>query len=477
MQGSSWKSIIASAFVVAMASPAWAADGKAAPPGAAASEREQATAASGALRLDSAELNELALFEGVPLEIKRNAELRLSEPGVAEPTHTSKLAVGRRGKLVPVESVRVGQGRVDVLFGKAPERGVLLHTEDQYQAIATGGRIAMANFDDRVAVAALEGPALVGRKGIFKPLLEGQVRVFHRASGTSKDRPLLGATTLQITGLAMSLTGGAELPLSVRDLDGAAGYRVQLLDKTGSRVGGAEESKKGSPLGIRVSRPGTYWAVVRALDPEGFGGAVSQPVEVSVLGVKNAENLVRHGLVYLAPGDRAEIVGQSGLVMRYGTSPEFVPAPQSINLPDKKATTVEFRDPAHPDRYAVLRLAPRMLKSRIIIGPATSTWPEDKIDISVNVWDGDGGALSWMDEYKLRVRVGLEEIPLEWRRDGRSLRASLPPQPGPGPWVIRLSIMGPDDEELARDFLEVIPTPAPPPSPEMIASATPVARK
>lgn len=90
------------------------------------------------------------------------------------------------------------------------------------------------------------------------------------------------------------------------------------------------------------------------------------------------------------------------------------------------------------------------------MGPQLGLWPQDDIDIRVRMWDGHGQPLSWMDEYRLVVKVGVEEVPVEWERQEGELRTVVAPQAGKGPWVLRVSVIDPTGHEIGRNFLEVI---------------------
>lgn len=408
--------------------------------------------------LEPVRLARQGLPSGPIQELKGGGHLISAMATAAEIHHTSMLPVGRRSSSIPVDTVLVSEGRIDGVLPEGRRRGLLLQTKDNIQAICTAGRVAMVAQADRIAVAALEGEALVGKAGIFRALQPGRVRVYDRLSGSFSERSLLGATSLKKEGLSVAIAGPAKVGVRPQRVEGARGYKTILLSDTGRALHQVAEHDGVAELSLQVPHAGDFLVVARAIDEFGFAGAPSAPLKVSVLGIVNGESVVRHGLIFLAPGQMAQVVGQGGLMMRYGTSPEYVPAPASIGLPGQKATTVEFRDPKDSDRYAVFRLAPRVLRTRIDIGPGRSTWPRDTLQLRVRMWDGHGQPLSWMDEYKVTVRVGLEEVDVDWQRSNGQLQASLPPQRGPGPWVVRVSVADPNEQELARNFLEVSPS-------------------
>lgn len=400
-------------------------------------------------------------FQGQSVALKRDVTLLLEEQTEYKVRHTASLPVGPRGARVPVETIQVQSGRADAQIPDGAAQGVLFESRGNVQAISIGGRLAIVANSSSVSIATLEGDALVGQKGRFKPLQAGRIRHYDLRTGIVSDRALLPAPQAETKGLGVALSGGAEVKIQSTRVAGAKKYRAMLLRSDGTLAGPWVESESPQGLAAHVEQAGTYWAVVLAVDEFGFAGQASPPQPTQVLGLSNSSEVVRHGMIFLGPGQSAHIVGQRGLVMRYGTSPEFIPAPSSISLPGRKATTVEFRDPTDPHRFAVFKLAPRLLKTRILVGPAMSVWPRDNVDISVRMWDGHGHPLSWMDDYRLIVKVGVNEVPVDWARGNGELTTVLPPQTGAGPWVVRVSVLDPTGAEIGRNFLEIAPPPAP----------------
>src|SRR5690606_15498772 len=104
------------------------------------------------------------------------------------------------------------------------------------QAISTGGRLAMIADGNTVVVAAISGEALVGEKGRFKSLAQGQIRLFNLRSGQTSDRAFLPAPATSSSGLGVALSGGAEVNISSKSVTGAARYRALLLNADGSQA-------------------------------------------------------------------------------------------------------------------------------------------------------------------------------------------------------------------------------------------------
>jgi|GEM_PF-614276 len=411
-------------------------------------------------RISDASAQQNGRFEGNVTPLKRDISVLLSSESTMVRKHTARLPVGSRGAMIPIETVAINGGRADVVLPASPKGGVLVESRGKIQTIVTQGRATVIEKDGKTAIGALGGDLLVGKAGKFKALLQGSIRIFDHNLGTSREQTVLPAPQANAGGLAVALAGSAPVEVHSTRVKGAAHYRATLVDADGTSSGAAFQSTQPESIHVEVPHAGTFHVIVRAIDEFGIAGAPSDPTAIQVLGIENGADVVRHGMLLLSPGQSAKVLGQQGLVMRYGTSPEFVPAPSSLSLPGRKATTVEFRDPSDQKRFAVFKLAPRLLKTRIEMGPQLGLWPRDQIDIRVRMWDGHGHPLSWMDEYKLIVKVGVDEIPVDWQRSQGELTTVLPPQTGQGPWVVRVSVIDPTGNEIGRNFLEMIrPTP------------------
>ncbi len=390
--------------------------------------------------------------------LKRDLLLKTSADAQAEVRFTSKLPIGRRGASLYVENVEVTQGRVDAIAPDNLTAGVLLQGPKNVQAITAAGRLSMVVFDDHVSVTVLKGQALVGKSGLFKPLSGNKIRTFDLTRGDFSDRDRLGAPQAHSGGLNFSLGGSVPISLRASAVSGAASYCGFLFDQTSEIV--AESCGHTNPENIAFDAPraGNFWGAVSAVDSDGFAGELSKPTLVRILGLAERYE-IKNGTVLLAPGQRAQIVGYEGLVMRYGTSPEFIPASDSVGIPGRKATTIEFRNPNNAAEYAFLSLRPQLLKSRIKIGPALGTWPENEVTISVQMWDGEGRSLDILNKHTVVTRVGLKEVDVNFARQGDKLVGVLQPQRGPGPWVVRVSILDSAGDEVTRDFLEIASAP------------------
>jgi hypothetical protein len=118
-------------------------------------------------------------------------------------------------------------------------------------------------------------------------------------------------------------------------------------------------------------------------------------------------------------------------------------------------TIVRFRHPAAEGIVAV-PVAQQRVRARVRIGPKTAVWPQDDVEIVVRLEDsGDGQAAAKVSP-RIVVMLGVQRVPVRFRREGNVLRGTLPRQSGAGPWVVRAVVTHPSGKELGRDLLEIV---------------------
>ena len=392
--------------------------------------------------------------QGESRELLRDVRLVVSAGAKAEPMITSTLPVGAKGARVPVQTIEVDSGRVDAFFGDSKVgRGVLLQGPDKVLGISTGGHIAMLVSEATIVIAAIEGDALVGSESKFKPLESGKIRVFTRASKTTRDFPLPEKAELASdTGLAVAMTGGVDVDLRAVS---EGPISLVLTDTCGAPVKPAVRRESGAKLSVSVPRAGIYYAFARRLGESDMEGPLSEPVRIQVLGLAEGQAPPVNEVFFLDHGERVRLAGTEGLEVRYGSSPHYAPAPSSIGLSRAKVTRVEFRDPKAKNNSAVVVLAPRVQRAEIEIGPAGAKWPGKPVTLRVGLWDGVGRLMTKKGDLDVRVTVNSKTVPVAWRDSEQGLLAQIAPQKGPGPWIVRVNVYDRAGKRLARDILEV----------------------
>jgi hypothetical protein len=100
-------------------------------------------------------------------------------------------------------------------------------------------------------------------------------------------------------------------------------------------------------------------------------------------------------------------------------------------------------------------LAPRALHAEVQIGPRMARWPLDKVDVTVQLFDAHGHAVSESTKAVATVLVDVAPIEVNWARSGNTLHAAIPAPHGQGPWVVRVEVNDEFGDPAGRDFLEV----------------------
>ncbi len=77
------------------------------------------------------------------------------------------------------------------------------------------------------------------------------------------------------------------------------------------------------------------------------------------------------------------------------------------------------------------------------------------MDLEVSWTDALGHQLAPDVEPVVSVLVGIEPVDVVWEKQPAAWHAKLGPQPGRGPWVVRLEVHDQKGGLLARDFVEV----------------------
>jgi hypothetical protein len=123
-----------------------------------------------------------------------------------------------------------------------------------------------------------------------------------------------------------------------------------------------------------------------------------------------------------------------------------------------------FRLVGDPSSESSVELQRRALRADIEIGPKSARWPVDPVDITVTVRDPAGLVDASAVTPKLRVLLGLTELPVPWNHRGPVWTARLAPR-NVGPTVVRVMAEDEFGNSLGRTFLEVDEKPGKPGEP------------
>jgi len=354
------------------------------------------------------------------------------------------------------------RGRVDVLVPNKPKSAVLC-VINKISAVVGTGQAAIVTHGDSSTLANIAGDvrALVGER--WQTLSPGTLS-HYSGEHASEPEPMLAAPALQ-PGQRLWFSPGDPVPIAgfaFAAVERAARYDVRLRAKGG----GSEQlrSVRGSTQlndPFAAVAPGAYEVATRSVDSEGIAGPWSVDQGVSVVGVSLPPGgYVAGGDIFIGKGQEVRFSNTEGLEMTYEGAGRYVPASQAVTLYRGETTVVSFRVPGSVYPTSA-RLRPRGLFAHVALGPRRAVWPNDAVQIEIELRSKDGEAIPAWVELKTDVKVGIEPIEMEFTRSGNRLIGTVPPSASPGPWVLRVEVKDQFGAVLGRDFLEIAKASAP----------------
>jgi hypothetical protein len=417
---------------------------------------------SGDAKADGATL--VAGEHGAAYELRGGAQLSLSPGAEYAFAPSLRLKLGRPSDPETLtRAVRLVRGRADVTIPVALREpcAVMLRGPGKLSAVAKEGRSTFVADEARTTVASRSGEMLVGLGNEWKPLRAGLARTLAPDDPGASPRPIVVAPTLRADHPLLVVrgrgTGSAEV--SWNAVKGASAYDVSLSRRAGDAtvlLSHVVVSTMSTTFGSLS--PGAYWVTVAGVDRQGLPGASPEPQALRVVGldVPPGADVAGDGTVLLGREQRVSLLGAEGLEATYGSSKDFLSAPNSIGLAHGSSTVARLRIPGSKEE-AVVRLEPHGLRANVQIAPHAAHWPLDRVLVRVELYDESGRPVPEDVGVLPSVTVNLETVSLKWERHGRTLSAALPPSPTPGPWVVRAEVHDRRGELLGRDFLEIAP--------------------
>ena len=387
----------------------------------------------------------LHLAPGTQIEMVRTMKLQLGPPGSAQ-------TVTRVMKLIS------GRVDIDIPMSKVPSTAILVQAPRKVSAVAKGGHsIAIADANG-VTVAAVDGDMLAASGNDWKTLPSGLVRGFVGRDPTPQEHHVPGIPSLSVAH-PLLLALGDESPTAHADVTAvkdAQHYQLSVW-RTGDK--GNELVRhidaQGTSASISGLSPGQYQVTARAIDSTGIFGPDSAPSALRLVGAQLPEGArYEGGAILLGQHGRVKLLGASGLEASYGSSAHFVSAPDTVGLSRGEGTLVRLREPGTVGEVQV-GLEPRTLRADVDISPKHAHWPEDKIEVTVHLFDARGRAVAETVRVKPTVLINVQPTDVTWMRTGNALHAVVPKPTERGPWVVRVEIADEFGDPAGRDFMEI----------------------
>ncbi len=354
-------------------------------------------------------------------------------------------------------------GRADVVVPNKPKSAVLCSV-GKVSAVVGAGQAVIIGKGDASTLANVAGDvrALVGDR--WQTLTPGTL-AHYSGERASEPEPTLPAPALT-PGQRLWFSPGEPVPIAgfnVSKVERADHYELRLRTKDGS-----SEQRRTIRSGTRLTEPfsavppGAYELSMRSVDAEGIAGPWSASELLRVVGVTLPPGgYASDGDIFIGKGQEVRFSNTDGLEMTYEGAGRYVPASQAVALYRGETTVVSFRVPGsvYP---TTARLRPRGLYAQVTLGPRRAVWPNDSVQIAVELRSKEGEPIPQWVELKTDVRLGIEPIDVEFTRSGNRLIGTVPPAAKPGPWVLRVEVKDQFGALLGRDFLEIAKAPPPP---------------
>jgi hypothetical protein len=385
----------------------------------------------------------LLLAPGTRIELGRSMKLQLAAGSPPTVTQVVKLISGRLD--------------IDIPASKSPKTAVLVQAPYKVSAVAKGGHsIAIADAN-RVTVAAVDGDMLAAAGNDWKTLPSGLVRGFVGSDPVYQEQKVPGIPSVSIPH-PLLLALGADAPDAHAEAGGvneADHYQLsvwRVADKGNEFVRRIDARGSAAISGLR---PGRYQVTARAVDSAGIFGQESAATPLRVVGAVLPQGArYENGAILLGQRSRAKLVGAAGLEASYNASLHFVAAPDSVGLSRGESTLLRLREPGTVEEIRV-GLEPRSLRADVQITPKHPRWPDDMIEVTVQLFDARGRPVPESTPVKPRVLVDVQTVDVTWLRSDNTMHTFIPAPKNRGPWVVRVEIADEFGDPAGRDFMEV----------------------
>jgi hypothetical protein len=398
-----------------------------------------------------AEPVQLKLDNQVLLEVEPGSEFRVGS--------ITKLPIAAGpDPMVPARIVFLSRGRVDVTLPepeKRPQFACMVLGPKEIRIVNKGGRVSLRARERVVTAASYAGEALgtTGKSWLRVP--EGTARVFNdnwpeglkRSFPVAPSRPTLSRSLL--------LEGrGAESDTLVAWAAQAPLHELSIGDEQGSSE--ILRALKDSRQRLAGLKAGRYRVMVRAIDDLGLESAWSEPAPLNVVGIEAPENasVEANGRVRLLPGHRVQLRGGAGLEVGYLGFDQFLPAPPSLGLVQRRPITVLLRHPQTLETVQ-LRLEPLTVHADIEVPREPARWPSGGLPVRIHLRDQDGEPIPEKYHADIQLSVNLQPLEPTWQRQGNTLSTLLEQPSLKGPWLVRIAVFDDHGATLGMELAEI----------------------
>jgi len=340
---------------------------------------------------------------------------------------------------------------------------VLVYTPNGLSGAVSRGRGMVRVASDVITFTAQLAPMLVAKGENSRLLGAGRTLAIDVARGGFHEVGLPSPPALFLEhGLALSLPSkGFETTVRMRPDPNVERYEIALLKRSADAWIPIATKRTRQPEAMFTgSGAGDYAVIGRTFDRFGIESQTSAPLGFRAVGIRLPEGaqLVSGGIA-LTPRQHLELSEVDGLIMTFGFGGSFIEAPRTLSLFKGRGALVRLLDPRTQGEVR-FQLVPHVVRARIELGSAHTTWPKDRTLAVVKLVNGKGHPLTSSSGYTAHVSINSEPRSVRWERQGNEMRAVItPPAFMPGPWVLRVEVKNRQGELVGRNFLEVAPSP------------------
>ncbi|MDW8248116.1 MAG: serine/threonine-protein kinase [Myxococcales bacterium] len=212
---------------------------------------------------------------------------------------------------------------------------------------------------------------------------------------------------------------------------------------------------KATELSLDGLEGGDYEIRLRGIDAEDLESPWSSPQKLSVVGVDLPPGSFAQGnMIQLPEKGRLKVRASGEIEASYDRLTTFVPVPGEVGLDQGKARVLRLRRRGE-SREVQLQILPRSYRAQVRLVPPNARWPQDSIEIEVELVTGNGMSAPSDIELIPRVTLDQEVLLLPFQREGSKLRATVAPRGDRKPHVLRVEVSDQFGFFLGRNFLEV----------------------
>jgi hypothetical protein len=371
-------------------------------------------------------------------------------------------------QLIPGHEIKMSQGHIEAVSPSERAIPLVISGPGTTHVALRGAEVQVAVKGDRMVAQVNEGSARAGSNKRWITVEKAQATTLTAQGYPTTPREEAKAPEWKTSEGCTPALGvvepgnAANVGVCWEPRPRAASYVIELArDEAFSTIELRETTS--SSTWSKSLPEGRYFVRTRTIDDDMLASRTSPVRKLGVVSFTlppGASANLAHHTVVLPQGRAFELRDASGLETALDRG-IFVTIRGPIVMDGEPSHQLRFRLVGDPASEGRLELVRRALRADIEIGPKWARWPAHPVDITVTMRDPAGLVDAAQVTPKLRVMLGLTELPVAWSHRGPVWTARLAPR-NVGPTVVRVLAEDEFGNQLGRHFLEVDETPPKP---------------